>query len=230
MDTQTADLAQLKRDATRQDHLPRDAEGVARQGWPVGPRPRGRSVPLRRGWPRVPRRPVRRRLRGARRVRPRGDRACDVRAGATAAVHQPVRDDERRHGRAGTQARRPDPRRPGGRVLLQQRFRGGRSRDQARPPVPRGDRCGPPLQGHLAAAGVPRLDPRRAVGDRLEPRFRRLPSQRRPRRACRRVHERHAALLLPLRARTGVSGLRARLRHDDRAGDPRVPTRSWCPA
>ena len=65
-------------------------------------------------------------------------------------------------------------------VLLQQRLRGGRGGDQARSSISRGERRGPPLQGRLPAARLSRLDRRRAVGDRLEPGVRRLPAQRRP--------------------------------------------------
>ena len=220
MTMQTADLAQLKQDAIDKIIFHATPRAWLRPTRPLGARPRRGSAALRRGRPRIPRRALGWRLRGARRVRSRGDRAGDVRAGPAAALHEPVRDDECRHGRAGTQARRADTRRPGRQLLLQQRVGGGRSGDQARPPVPRGERRGPPLQGRLAATCLSRLDPRRPVGDGLEPGLRRLPSQRRSDGAGGRVHERHAALLLPLRARVDVSGLRPRLRHDDRAGDP----------
>ena len=50
-------------------------------------------------------------------------------------------------------------------------------------------------------------DRRRAVGDRLEPRLRRLPTQRGPVRSRCRVHECYAAVLLPVRAGADVSRL-----------------------
>ena len=154
MKMQTADLAQLKRDATDKIIFHATPREWLRRARPLGARPRRGSAPLRRGRPRIPRRPLRGRLRGARRLRARGDRAGDVRAGPAAAVHQPVRDDERRHRRAGAQARRADTRRPGGHrssaTAARRRSRrrssspASTTRRTARAAATRSSRCGAP--------------------------------------------------------------------------------------
>jgi hypothetical protein len=74
------------------------------------------------------------------------------------------------------QARPDHAGRPVGLVLLQQRLGGGRGCDQARPPVPPGQRSGRAVQGRLPAARVPRLHDGSPVGHRLEPRLRGLPT------------------------------------------------------
>ena len=204
MTMETGDLGRLKQDAIDKIIF----HATPRDGWrPAGPwmLERGEGALLvRRGRPRVPRRPVGRRLRGPRRVRARRDRPGHVRAGAAAALHEPVRNDERRHDRAGPEARRADAGRSVRLVLLQQRLGGGRGCDQARSPVPRSQRRGPAVQGRVAAPRVPRLDARGPVGHRLESRLRGLPSERRSDGSRGRLRERDAALLLPLRARADV--------------------------
>ena len=161
MKTQTADLAQLKRDAADKiifHATPR--EWLRRAGPWVLDRGEGALLYDADGREYLDAL-VRGRLRGARRVRARGDRAGDVRAGPTPAVHQPVRDDERRHRRIGTQARRADTRRPGGLLLLQQRLGGGRrlpssspastTRRTVRAAATRSSRCGAPTMARPSA-------------------------------------------------------------------------------
>ena len=70
-------------------------------------------------------------------------------------------------------------------------------------------------------AALSRGDDGSAVGNRLESPFPGIPPRGRSGRSRRRLHQRHASLLSPVRARADPSLVRARLRHHDRTGDPR---------
>ncbi len=112
------------------------------------------------------------------------------------------------------------PGRAVGVVFLQQRLGSRRGGGQARSPLPRSQRPGPPVQGRVTAPGVTRIDEGSPVGNRLEPSLPGLPAVGRPGRSRGRFHQRHAPLLPPVRAGADPPVLRPGLRHHDRTGDP----------